>query len=152
MRISDGSSDVCSSDLEPDPFPAGLVRWVRPPSPLPRYPACGCNPPGAGWPGYARSAGAVKRVSKYNRPPPWQGPAPHPVHHPSTSGISPAARFFHAGGEAVPAHPCAASLYRSEEHTSELQSLMRISYAVFCLKKKKTKTIQPRKNIKRTQK
>src|SRR3546814_5288306 len=29
---------------------------------------------------------------------------------------------------------------RSEEHTSELQSLMRISYAVFCLKKKKTST------------
>src|SRR3546814_6831146 len=33
-------------------------------------------------------------------------------------------------------------LIRSEEHTSELQSLMRISYAVFCLKKKKNK--QPR--------
>src|SRR3546814_287832 len=31
---------------------------------------------------------------------------------------------------------------RSEEHTSELQSLMRISYAVFCLKKKKTKSKQ----------
>src|SRR3546814_3626094 len=31
-------------------------------------------------------------------------------------------------------------LDRSEEHTSELQSLMRISYAVFCLKKKKTLT------------
>src|SRR3546814_1867786 len=30
---------------------------------------------------------------------------------------------------------------RSEEHTSELQSLMRISYAVFCLKKKKQSTI-----------
>src|SRR3546814_1639603 len=30
---------------------------------------------------------------------------------------------------------------RSEEHTSELQSLMRISYAVFCLKKKKPKNI-----------
>src|SRR3546814_3617990 len=30
-------------------------------------------------------------------------------------------------------------IMRSEEHTSELQSLMRISYAVFCLKKKKTK-------------
>src|SRR3546814_3776413 len=29
--------------------------------------------------------------------------------------------------------------FRSEEHTSELQSIMRISYAVFCLKKKKTK-------------
>src|SRR3546814_8607662 len=31
-------------------------------------------------------------------------------------------------------------IFRSEEHTSELQSLMRISYAVFCLKKQKTKT------------
>src|SRR3546814_6588014 len=34
---------------------------------------------------------------------------------------------------------------RSEEHTSELQSLMRISYAVFCLKKKKNKTQTPSK-------
>src|SRR3546814_4699862 len=39
--------------------------------------------------------------------------------------------------------PCAETspiheFYRSEEHTSELQSLMRISYAVFCLKKKKS--------------
>src|SRR3546814_1794289 len=33
----------------------------------------------------------------------------------------------------------AGNLTRSEEHTSELQSLMRNSYAVFCLKKKKTK-------------
>src|SRR3546814_10891353 len=32
---------------------------------------------------------------------------------------------------------------RSEEHTSELQSLMRISYSVFCLKKKKTNTTEP---------
>src|SRR3546814_9675735 len=32
-------------------------------------------------------------------------------------------------------------VHRSEEHTSELQSLMRISYAVFCLKKKKHKDI-----------
>src|SRR3546814_3411013 len=32
-------------------------------------------------------------------------------------------------------------IHRSEEHTSELQSLMRISYAVFCLKKKKNYTI-----------
>src|SRR3546814_9570178 len=35
-------------------------------------------------------------------------------------------------------HP-AHGLFRSEEHTSELQSLMRISYAVFCLKKKRKK-------------
>src|SRR3546814_7038112 len=34
--------------------------------------------------------------------------------------------------------------YRSEEHTSELQSLMRISYAVFCLKKKKNNNKQIR--------
>src|SRR3546814_4118505 len=32
------------------------------------------------------------------------------------------------------------TIHRSEEHTSELQSLMRISYAVFCLKKKTTTT------------
>src|SRR3546814_4633137 len=35
----------------------------------------------------------------------------------------------------------AGGLRRSEEHTSELQSLMRISYAVFCLKKKKKQTV-----------
>src|SRR3546814_6053693 len=54
----------------------------------------------------------------------------------------------HPGGDARrglrapradPAHPAAGG-GRSEEHTSELQSLMRISYAVFCLKKKKKKT------------
>src|SRR3546814_3551745 len=50
-------------------------------------------------------------------------------------------RFWHEGGAvrnanhlAVGQHVCER---RSEEHTSELQSLMRISYAVFCLKKKK---------------
>src|SRR3546814_8662049 len=36
-------------------------------------------------------------------------------------------------------HPMSPAQWRSEEHTSELQSLMRISYAVFCLKKKNTK-------------
>src|SRR3546814_3589793 len=40
---------------------------------------------------------------------------------------------------AAPEHDKALA-FRSEEHTSELQSLMRISYAVFCLKKKKTTT------------
>src|SRR3546814_4912242 len=38
-----------------------------------------------------------------------------------------------------------ADLSRSEEHTSELQSLMRISYAVFCLKKKQRTTMKHRK-------
>src|SRR3546814_9713609 len=40
---------------------------------------------------------------------------------------------------------------RSEEHTSELQSLMRISYAVFCLKKKKTTTRRQRATIHQSQ-
>src|SRR3546814_1536815 len=41
-----------------------------------------------------------------------------------------------SSGEITCPMPC-----RSEEHTSELQSLMRISYAVFCLKKKKPNTL-----------
>src|SRR3546814_2186460 len=49
-----------------------------------------------------------------------------------------AAAFVAAGlAAAVLAAGLATLLARSEEHTSELQSLMRISYAVFCLKKKK---------------
>src|SRR3546814_10631755 len=46
--------------------------------------------------------------------------------------VNRAIRFDHPPGEAVRVGQ------RSEEHTSELQSLMRISYAVFCLKKKNT--------------
>src|SRR3546814_9685607 len=42
--------------------------------------------------------------------------------------------------DVVGSEPCDRQGDRSEEHTSELQSLMRISYAVFCLKKKKKKT------------
>src|SRR3546814_2502251 len=49
----------------------------------------------------------------------------------STKSLTP----FSAAAWAVRSVP--RTLFRSEEHTSELQSLMRISYAVFCLKKKK---------------
>src|SRR3546814_10228376 len=53
-------------------------------------------------------------------------------------------RFFHAmlerGVYLAPSAYEAGFMSRSEEHTSELQSLMRISYAVFCLKKKKQMT------------
>src|SRR3546814_1652019 len=56
-------------------------------------------------------------------------------------------RLRHRAGQALPCQAGAASSRegtgRSEEHTSELQSLMRISYAVFCLKKKKTKIVTP---------
>src|SRR3546814_911501 len=58
---------------------------------------------------------------------------PHPGNHARNTEIDPHARRI--------------NMQRSEEHTSELQSLMRISYAVFCLKKKNTydstKTHQP---------
>src|SRR3546814_2859295 len=51
-------------------------------------------------------------------------------------------RRFHSASmsPASSPRPRPARSSRSEEHTSELQSLMRISYAVFCLKKKKNKT------------
>src|SRR3546814_5075721 len=65
-----------------------------------------------------------------------QGVAPaanRPAAHPARSGQRRSARQ----GAAPPLS--GAGQRRSEEHTSELQSLMRISYAVFCLKKKKTK-------------
>src|SRR3546814_9777140 len=59
-------------------------------------------------------------------------------------GLGVASASMKYGATLVPAKPCAAAIAatsreyqrRSEEHTSELQSLMRISYAVFCLKKK----------------
>src|SRR3546814_4953462 len=44
--------------------------------------------------------------------------------------------FGHKKGSFTGAVQASEGLFRSEEHTSELQSLMRISYAVFCLKKK----------------
>src|SRR3546814_2701089 len=58
-----------------------------------------------------------------------------------TGCCSPTAISFCSCTSPRPAAPACAqrSSVRSEEHTSELQSLMRISYAVFCLKKKKNK-------------
>src|SRR3546814_10642939 len=79
----------------------------------------------------------------------------------SSSGAGPPARKATENEQAAPAMPSVTSIAlrpsrsdappttkeatapercRSEEHTSELQSLMRISYAVFCLKKKKQNT------------
>src|SRR3546814_8154465 len=108
MRISDWSSDVCSSDLA---FPTATALCHRQPLSLFRAllrhihgsngeSGCGC------W-----------RLTRTDSP-----LAPI-VHHPG-----PRNRL---------AFRRSASAVRSEEHTSELQSLMRISYAVFCLKKKK---------------
>src|SRR3546814_6907518 len=52
-------------------------------------------------------------------------------------------------GDSLTSQP-GVSATRSEEHTSELQSLMRISYAVFCLKKKKKKNKQSNNNTEHT--
>src|SRR3546814_18157164 len=49
--------------------------------------------------------------------------------------------YRHPRQQPRPCRHARGKLFRSEEHTSELQSLMRISYAVFCLKKKKTTQI-----------
>src|SRR3546814_10253927 len=63
-----------------------------------------------------------------------------PDRHPDDRGVGPRREGHRRAADPSGGH-------RSEEHTSELQSLMRISYAVFCLKKKKhiitTKTTNP---------
>src|SRR3546814_1920169 len=93
MRISDWSSDVCSSDL---------------------YPVVSGN------------------VSLYNE---TNGQAILPT--PVIGGVGLIDDLDRIAGTAL--SPGETLVLRSEEHTSELQSLMRISYAVFCLKKKTCK-------------
>src|SRR3546814_8626022 len=109
MRISDWSSDVCSSDL---PRPTAAAREARIKSHRGRSPDL------------RERAGAARTLhltSTYKKPGAWPGFF-------SFVTKMPVSRAFRGGRYRV---------RRSEEHTSELQSLMRISYAVFCLKKKK---------------
>src|SRR3546814_7946102 len=117
MRISDWSSDVCSSDLPhraPDFFDQGQRR-VRL---------------------YGGEAAYPQPVGRKEGKPQRQiAPVPgRYIRHDSTPRAS-ACRRVRLGGAAIRSP----APHRSEEHTSELQSLMRISYAVFCLKKKKNK-------------
>src|SRR3546814_9225000 len=68
-------------------------------------------------------------------------PARHLAQPPARPLQRPARRALGRAGEPAPdpaLHRRGGGSSRSEEHTSELQSLMRISYAVFCLKKKNT--------------
>src|SRR3546814_7357487 len=101
MRISDWSSDVCSSDLN-QPFTAGRCD---PPCPLRRR----------GKDASPRRDLPVRPAATVRRDAQTDDDHQSSRHEGRADGAS-----------------C-----RSEEHTSELQSLMRISYAVFCLKKKK---------------
>src|SRR3546814_4672633 len=70
-------------------------------------------------------------------------PASHLINISKIADIEPAIKYALSYPKEVIA---SIEEYRSEEHTSELQSLMRISYAVFCLKKKK-KHQHPTKQI-----
>src|SRR3546814_3772029 len=103
MRISDWSSNVCSSDLKASASSASAPRIPAPTvAPCPR---CYAEPSA-----HRQFPLPPLLAASNHNPLPWQ-------------------RARKAVRPPAPA--------RSEEHTSELQSLMRISYAVFCLKKKK---------------
>src|SRR3546814_8460856 len=125
MRISDWSSDVCSSDLRNQPLRPQLV---------PRHAAGSPGAAGA-QPELAAAALALLRL--------W--PAAVPGH--DAVGAADDRHRFGARRRARPRGQLggsrteaglrpAAGLPRSAEHTSELQSLMRTSYAVFFLQKK----------------
>src|SRR3546814_5139594 len=111
MRISDWSPDVCSSDLEVDPgdVAAPAVRLDV----------------DEDVDGHHQQALDDRKLQP--------SPFGRRFHH--QRKLVPCLRG--ASGVAAGDRPGMAG--RSEEHTSELQSLMRISYAVFCLKKKKNK-------------
>src|SRR3546814_4826372 len=110
MRISDWSSDVCSSDLELVGLPARISAAAL----------CGWHIIGVGGPVHRR--GDSGRGSK-----------DHVRADLRDCGDCPCGR---PGGTSQCLVQMDRAAGRSEEHTSELQSLMRISYAVFCLKKK----------------
>src|SRR3546814_2931838 len=128
MRISDWSSDVCSSDLAA--FEPATVRLhvdeqdgtdvVRQGQGEGHQP----SPSSGSWSLTTSSPSTTRAGSTSLRSPAITKPH-RPSASPSSSGFTAMAR------RAI----TAPRLVRSEEHTSELQSLMRISYAVFCLKK-----------------
>src|SRR3546814_4388460 len=120
MRISDWSSDVCSSDL------AEIRKALAQMSVRPR-PEIG-----------AASATAATKAHDHAEHDHAEGEHEHT--HGGIFGANTELIFALICGGALATGFAIEKLTRSEEHTSELQSLMRISYAVFCLKKKTTKT------------
>src|SRR3546814_7883889 len=121
MRISDWSSDVCSSDLRPR---TQRGEWPQLPA-LGRGDAdrLGRAEPGAARRHFRTESALARRFRRCHRD-------RRPLRR---------CRIAHQGDLlAGTAHLAGCRNYRSEEHTSELPSLIRISFAVFCLKKKKT--------------
>src|SRR3546814_4447343 len=118
MRISDWSSDVCSSDLSPRrPTTSPTSGWRS----ICRRPAATASP--RCWPSSATRPSALREHQLVASGGPGPALAAAQRRIPRADGIPPVFDPVVPDG-------------RSEEHTSELQSLMRISYAVFCLKKK----------------
>src|SRR3546814_4776531 len=118
MRISDWSSDVCSSDLV---APAGAEISTRP-----FQLVTGRNWRGSAF-GGARGRTDVPKIVD------WYMEGKINIDDLITHTL-PLERI----NEGFDLMKSGESIRRSEEHTSELQSLMRTSYAVFCLKKKTT--------------
>src|SRR3546814_2919651 len=122
MRISDWSSDVCSSDLD-TPLSIRSRPCSHPPnalsiSPFPRAPTGAGERP--------RDSGASPL------PPEAPRRLVDATHQPQMAPVTPDRPKRRS-------HPAVRIALRSEEQTSELQSLMRISYAVFCLKTKQNR-------------
>src|SRR3546814_8789004 len=111
MRISDWSSDVCSSDLGDTPL---LLKLQRDPNGL--LCAIAFETIHGGPNSIFSALGDILRYRE--RIAAWPRIIKRYAVIPMQIGV-----------------PCHRQAVRSEEHTSELQSLMRISYAVFCLKK-----------------
>src|SRR3546814_3500499 len=127
MRISDWSSDVCSSDLFVRKGETGaLVVYAN------SFTATETDEDGEE---SEREIPYLKGYTVFN----CEQIEGLPAHYYARAEepASPVARLEQA--DAFFAATRADIRHRSEEHTSELQSLMRISYAVFCLKKKKIK-------------
>src|SRR3546814_6828764 len=124
MRISDWSSDVCSSDLHTNVVLAVLSGRA----------ALVC--PG----GFADQAAVEAIAGLYAPHVAMLSPAEHAAFAGNAISASPGTAWMSAGAASAlsAASREMLEIAGSEEHTSELQSLMRISYAVFCLKKKKT--------------
>src|SRR3546814_6403300 len=132
MRISDWSSDVCSSDLTfSSAMSASRVSQLGK-----SYGAVArrsCRLRRAAEAGF-RSLGAKDEVPR-RAGRPWQRAVPRAPFFPAGRQHG---QRWHAPVRGIWRGRFGSCPGRSEEHTSELQSLMRISYAVFCLKKKKT--------------
>src|SRR3546814_7896385 len=87
------------------------------------------------------AGGEAANVSRHHHAPMPMGPGNECRDDSGVCAISERSPFSTGSKKPRPSARVPDDYSRSEEHTSELQSLMRISYAVFCLKKKKKKTI-----------